>query len=104
MPEGNDEITEMLLRNERSNKAGIVIPGDDSDAVSEHPVYDDAALLAASFTNAEKEEGDMVLEEMKIDSDENDYIHDVAPDVIAKMSLEELDRYNKLYQDIQRHL
>ena len=30
--EGNDEITEMLLRNERINKekAGIVTPGDDS--------------------------------------------------------------------------
>ena len=42
-----------------------MIPGDDGDAISEQPVYDDAALLAASFTNAEKEEGDMVLEEMK---------------------------------------
>ena len=34
-PEGNDEITEMLMRNERSNKAGIVIPGDDSDNKSD---------------------------------------------------------------------
>ena len=74
-----------------------IVFGDDSDAISEQPV---AALLAASFTNAEKEEGDMVVEEMKNDSDENDYIHDVTPDVIAKMSLEELDKYNKLYQDL----
>ena len=53
--EGNDEITEMLLRNERINKekAGIVrvTPGDDS------------------FTNSEREEG-----EMENDSDENDDI------------------------------
>ena len=34
-PEGNDEITEMLMRNERSNKAGIVIAGDDSDNKSD---------------------------------------------------------------------
>ena len=35
--EGNDEITEMLLRNERINKekAGIVTPGDDSFTNSE---------------------------------------------------------------------
>ena len=52
-PEGNDEITEMLLRNERINKekAGIVTPWDDS------------------FTNSEREEG-----EMENDSDENDDI------------------------------
>jgi len=51
--EGNDEITEMLLRNERINKekAGIVTPGDDS------------------LTNSEREEG-----EMENDSDENDDI------------------------------
>ena len=51
--EGNDEITEMLLRNERINKekAGIVTPWDDS------------------FTNSEREEG-----EMENDSDENDDI------------------------------
>ena len=51
--EGNDEITEMLLRNEGINKdkAGIVTPWDDS------------------FTNSEREEG-----EMENDSDENDDI------------------------------
>ena len=53
--EGNDEITEMLLRNERisKEKAGIVTvtPWDDS------------------FTNSEREEG-----EMENDSDENDDI------------------------------
>ena len=51
--EGNDEITEMLMRNERINKekAGIVTPWDDS------------------FTNSEREEG-----EMENDSDENDDI------------------------------
>ena len=49
--EGNDEITEMLLRNERINKekAGIVTPGDDSLEM--------------------REEG-----EMENDSDENDDI------------------------------
>ena len=52
--EGNDEITEMLLRNERSNKekAGIVTPGDDSFTISKM-----------------REEG-----EMENDSDENDDI------------------------------
>ena len=68
-PEGNDEITEILLRNERSNKAGIVIPGDDSDAIAEQHCYDDVALSAASFTNAERGEGD--VEERENDSDEN---------------------------------
>ena len=80
-PEGNDEITEMLLRNERSNKAKILIPrddsdsdnkSDDSDAIAEKPGNDDAALLAASFTYAERDEG--YVEEMENDSDENDDI------------------------------
>ena len=123
--EGNDEITEMLLRNERSNKdkAGIVIPGDDSDsdnksddsdAIVEQPGYDDAALLAASFTNAERDDDE--VEEMEDDSDENDDIPtikvggedyditDVTPDVIAKMSSEELDKYNQLYQDFYKDM
>ena len=124
-PEGNDEITEMLLRNERSNKdkAGIVIPGDDSDsdnksddsdAIVEQPGYDDAALLAASFNNAERDDDE--VEEMEDDSDENDDIPtikvggedyditDVTPDVIAKMSSEELDKYNQLYQDFYKDM
>ena len=121
-PEGNDEITEMLLRNERSNKdkAGIVIPGDDSDSdnksddsEAEQPGYDEAALLAATFTNTGREEE---VEEMDDDSDENDDIPtikvggedyditDVTPDVIAKMSSEELDKYNQLYQDFYKDM
>ena len=76
--EGNDEITEMLLRTEWSNKAGIVTPSDsdnksdDGDAIAEQPGYDDNALLAASFTYAEREEGG--AEEMKNGTDENDDI------------------------------
>ena len=122
-PEGNDEITNMLLANERSNKdkAGIVIPGDDSDSDNksddsdaEQPGYDEAALLAATFTNTEREEDE--VEEMDDDSDENDDIPtikvggedyditDVTPDVIAKMSSEELDKYNQLYQDFYKDM
>ena len=121
-PEGNDEITEMLLRNERSNKdkAGIVIPGDDSDSDNksddsdvEQPGYDEAAILAATITNTERDDG---VEEMEDDSDDNDDIPtirvggedyditDVTPDVIAKMSSEELDKYNQLYQDFYKDM
>ena len=120
-PEGNDEITEMLLRNERSNKdkAGIVIPGDDSDSDKsddsdvEQPGYDEAAILAATITNTERDDG---VEEMEDDSDDNDDIPtirvggedyditDVTPDVIAKMSSEELDKYNQLYQDFYKDM
>ena len=120
--EGNDEITEMLLRNERSNKdkAGIVIPGDDSDSDNksddsdaEQPGYDEAAILAATITNTERDDG---VEEMEDDSDDNDDIPtirvggedyditDVTPDVIAKMSSEELDKYNQLYQDFYKDM
>lgn len=120
--EGNDEITEMLLRNERSNKdkTGIVIPGDDSDSDNksddsdvEQPGYDEAAILAATITNTERDDG---VEEMEDDSDDNDDIPtirvggedyditDVTPDVIAKMSSEELDKYNQLYQDFYKDM
>ena len=120
--EGNDEITEMLLRNERSNKdrAGIVIPGDDSDSdnksddsEAEQPGYDEAAILAATITNTERDDG---VEEMEDDSDDNDDIPtirvggedyditDVTPDVIAKMSSEELDKCNQLYQDFYKDM
>ena len=121
-PDGNDEITDLLLRHERSNKdKAVVIPGDDSDSdnrsddsEAEQPGFDEAALLAATFNNVDKDEDE--VEEMEDDSDENDEIPtirvggedyditDVTPDVIAKMSSEELDKYNQLYQDFYKDM
>ena len=123
----NDEITDLLLRHERTNKDKVVIPGNDSDSEDksddsdvENPgdgVDRDAALLAATFANniADEDEDDAV-QEMDEDSDDNDDIPtinvggeeyditDVTPDVIAKMNAEEMDKYNQLYQEFYKDM
>ena len=123
----NDEITDLLLRHERTNKDKLVIPGNDSDSEDksddsdvENPgdgVDRDAALLAATFANniADEDEDDAV-QEMEDDSDDNDDIPtinvggeeyditDVTPDVIAKMNAEEMEKYNQLYQEFYKDM
>jgi len=119
----DDEINNLLLRHEkRPNKDKVVIPGDDSDSDNRsddsdvEPTNDDeAALLAATFPVNEKDDDDEV-EVMDDDSDENDDIPtinvggedydltDVTPDVIAKMSPEEMEKYNQLYQDFYKDM
>ena len=123
----NDEITDLLLRHERTNKDKLVIPGNDSDSEDksddsdvENPgdgVDRDAALLAATFANniADEDEDDAV-QEMEEDSDDNDDIPtinvggeeyditDVTPDVIAKMNAEEMEKYNQLYQEFYKDM
>ena len=123
----NDEITDLLLRHERTNKDKLVIPGNDSDSEDKSDDSDventgdgvdrDAALLAATFANniADEDEDDAV-QEMEEDSDDNDDIPtinvggeeyditDVTPDVIAKMNAEEMDKYNQLYQEFYKDM
>jgi len=119
----DDEINNLLLRHEKKpNKDKVVIPGDDSDSDNRsddsdvEPTNDDeAALLAATFPVNEKDDDDEV-EVMDDDSDENDDIPtinvggedydltDVTPDVIAKMSPEEMEKYNQLYQDFYKDM
>jgi len=119
----DDEINNLLLRHEKKpNKDKVVIPGDDSDSDNRsddsdvEPTNDDeAALLAATFPVNEKDDDDEV-EVMDDDSDENDDIPtinvggedydltDVTPDVIAKMTPEEMEKYNQLYQDFYKDM
>ena len=123
----NDEITDLLLRHERTNKDKLVIPGNDSDSEDKSDDSDventgdgvdrDAALLAATFANniADEDEDDAV-QEMEEDSDDNDDIPtinvggeeyditDVTPDVIAKMNAEEMEKYNQLYQEFYKDM
>ena len=122
----DDEITNLLLRHERTNKdkgLGPLIPGEDSDSdnrsddsEAEMPGDDEAALLAATFANTERGEEEEAVEVMEDDSDENDDIPtisvggeeyditDVTPDVIAKMTSDEMDKYNQLYQDFYKDM
>lgn len=123
----NDEITDLLLRHERTNKDKLVIPGNDSDSEDKSDDSDvenagdgvdrDAALLAATFANniADEDEDDAV-QEMDEDSDDNDDIPtinvggeeyditDVTPDVIAKMNAEEMEKYNQSYQEFYKDM
>ena len=123
-----DEITDLLLRHERTNKdKSVVIPGNDTDSDDKSDDSDventgdgvdrDAALLAATFTtNTVEDDDDDNVEVMDDDSDENDDIPtinvggeeyditDVTPDVIAKMSAEEMEKYNQLYQEFYKDM
>lgn len=122
----NDEITDLLLRHERTNKDRVVIPGNESDSEDKSDDSDvensgdgvdrDAALLAATFATNTVEDDDDDVEVMEDDSDENDDIPiinvggeeyditDVTPDVISKMSAEEMEKYNQLYQDFYKDM
>jgi len=126
----DDEITSLLLRHERTNKeksaTGIVIPGDDSDSDNRSDDSDmeqgqdnvdrDAAILAAEFAGNEfkEEEEDVGVMEDESDGDddiptisvggEEFAITDVTPEIIAKMTTEEMEKYNQLYQDFYKDM
>jgi len=126
--EPDDEITNLLLRHERQKGAGGAVAGlgaaDDSDSdnrsddsddggmgLMQDGVDRDAALLAATFASAEREDNVEDVEVMDDDSDEADdiptikvggeefEITDVTHEIIARMTPEETERYNQLYQD-----
>ena len=122
----NDEITDLLLRHERTNKDKVVIPGNESDSEDKSDDSDvenlgdgvdrDADLLAATFATNAADDDDDEVEEMDDNSDENDDIPtinvggeeyditDVPPDVIANMSSEEMEKYNQLYQEFYKDM
>jgi len=129
--EPDDEITNLLLRHERQKGAGGAVAGlgagdesdsdnrsDDSDDGGMGGMQDgvdrDAALLAATF--AEREDVMEDVEVMEDDSDEADdiptikvggeeyEITDVTHEIIARMTTEETERYNQLYQDFYKDM
>merc|ERR1712080_81576 len=122
--EPDDEITNLLLRHERTNKVQAVIPGqddsdsdnksDDSDVEDNDTVERDALLLAQRFNEDAMDEDDGVGEMDDDDDDDelpmvkvgNDEIivTDVTKEDIARMTTEEMDRYNQVYQDFYSHM
>jgi len=127
--EPDDEITNLLLRHERqktgpTNVQGLNDGGDsDSDNRSDDSDADggladgverDAALLAASFAGGAEEPEE--VEVMEEDSGEDDDIPtirvgqeefditDVTHDIIARMTTEETEKYNQLYQDFYKDM
>jgi len=128
----DDEITNLLLRHEKTNKeksaggGGIVIPGDDSDSDNRSDDSDmeqgqdnvdrDAAILAATFAGNDFKEEEEDVGVMEDDSDGDDDIPtinvggeeyditDVTTEVIAKMTTEEMEKYNQLYQDFYKDM
>lgn len=126
----DDEITSLLLRHEKTNKekgtGGIVIPGDDSDSDNRSDDSDmeqgqdtvdrDAAILAASFAGNDFKEEEEDVGVMEDDSEEGDDIPtinvggeefditDVTTEVIARMTTEEMEKYNQLYQDFYKDM
>jgi len=126
----DDEITSLLLRHEKTNKekgaSGIVIPGDDSDSDNRSDDSDmeqgqdtvdrDAAILAAEFASNDFKDDDEDVGVMEDDSDGDDDIPtinvggeefditDVTTEIIAKMTTEEMEKYNQLYQDFYKDM
>lgn len=134
VPEPDDEITNLLLRHERSQKVGAggvvaSLGGDPNDSDSDNRSDDsgdeggalpdgldrDAALLAANFAGNDMDDVEGV-EVMDDDSGEDDDIPtiqvggeeyditDVTHEIIAKMTTEETERYNQLYQDFYKDM
>lgn len=126
----DDEITSLLLRHEKTNKekgaSGIVIPGDDSDSDNRSDDSDmeqgqdnvdrDAAILAAEFAGNDFKDEEEDVGVMEDDSDGDDDIPtinvggeefditDVTTEIIAKMTTEEMEKYNQLYQDFYKDM
>jgi len=126
----DDEITSLLLRHEKTNKekggSGVVIPGDDSDSDNRSDDSDmeqdgdnvdrDAAILAAEFASNDFKQDDEDVGVMDDDSDGEDDIPtinvggeefditDVTTEIIAKMTTEEMEKYNQLYQDFYKDM
>jgi len=123
--EPDDEITNILLRHERINKSQAVVPGqedsdsdnksDDSDMEEDNDTVErDAMLLAQRFNESPVDEGDVgVMEDDDDDDDELPSVRvgneevtitDVTEEVISKMTADELDRYNQVYQDFYSNM
>jgi hypothetical protein len=130
--EPDDEITNLLLRHERSQKAGpgAAELGDAVDSDSDNRSDDsdveggglgdgmerEAAMLAATFAGNDRDETNDDVEMMDDDSGEDDDIPvvrvggeefdltDVTPEIIARMSTEEMERYNQLYRDFYKDM
>jgi len=121
----DDEINNLLLKHERSNKQqAAIIPGQedsDSDARSdesdpeeqEDTVERDALLLAQTFASQEtKDDGVEVMDDDDEDDDiptvmvggEDIDITDITPDIIARMTTEEMERYNQVYQEFYKDM
>eukprot|EP00090_Calanus_glacialis_P008896 TRINITY_DN17212_c0_g1_i1.p1 TRINITY_DN17212_c0_g1~~TRINITY_DN17212_c0_g1_i1.p1 ORF type:complete len:432 (-),score=192.81 TRINITY_DN17212_c0_g1_i1:117-1412(-) len=126
----DDEITSLLLRHEKTNKekgaSGVVIPGDDSDSDNRSDDSDmeqgqdnvdrDAAILAAEFAGNDFKDEEEDVGVMEEDSDGDDDIPtinvggeefditDVTTEIIAKMTTEEMEKYNQLYQDFYKDM
>jgi len=122
----DDEINNLLLKHEKSNKqqAGL-LPGagddSDSDARSDDSEPDDhadtverdALLLAQTFANQEKDDDVEMMDEDDDDDDdipavlvggEEIDITDITPDIIAKMTTEEMEKYNQVYQEFYKDM
>lgn len=121
----DDEINNLLLKHERKNtqQTSNHIPGqedsdsdarsDESDPEEHDTVERDAMLLAQTFANQDKEED--VVEVMEDDDDDDDIptvmvggeevdITDITPDHIAKMTSEEMERYNQVYSEFYKDM
>eukprot|EP00088_Acartia_fossae_P069830 TRINITY_DN9208_c0_g2_i1.p1 TRINITY_DN9208_c0_g2~~TRINITY_DN9208_c0_g2_i1.p1 ORF type:complete len:460 (+),score=190.80 TRINITY_DN9208_c0_g2_i1:108-1487(+) len=126
----DDEINNLLLKHERRNtqQQAAVVPGagggggddsdsdarsDESDPEDQDTVERDAMLLAQTFANQDKEED--VVEVMDDEDDEDDIptvmvggeevdITDITPEHIAKMTTEEMEKYNQVYQEFYKDM
>merc|ERR1712098_149060 len=98
----DDEITSLLLRHERTNKeksaTGIVIPGDDSDSDNRSDDRDMEQGQDNVGVMEDESDGDDDIPTISVGGEEFD-ITDVTPEIIAKMTSEEMEKYNQLYQD-----
>ncbi|XP_023323654.1 general transcription factor IIE subunit 1 [Eurytemora carolleeae] len=120
----DDEINNLLLKHERSNKQQTaLIPGqedsdsdnrsDESEPEDQDTVEREAILLAQTFANQENK--DDIVDVMDSDDDDDDMptvlvggeeivITDITPDIIAKMTTEEMERYNQVYQEFYKDM
>jgi len=121
----DDEINNLLLKHERRNtqQATSLVPGqedsdsdnrsDESDPEDQDTVERDAMLLAQTFANQDKDED--VVEVMEESGDEDDIptvmvcgeevdITDITPDHIAKMTTEEMEKYNQVYSEFYKDM
>eukprot|EP00095_Tigriopus_kingsejongensis_P007747 maker-scaffold815_size93432-snap-gene-0.15 protein:Tk07747 transcript:maker-scaffold815_size93432-snap-gene-0.15-mRNA-1 annotation:"general transcription factor iie subunit 1-like" len=106
----SDEITSLLLRHEkRDSQPTYVPPGSDSDNKSDDSDIEDVSKLeqAANPNNEEVEmmsdEDDGELPTVKV-AGEDVTVTDVNEELIAKMTVEEKERYTQVFQDFYSHM
>jgi len=121
----NDEINNLLLKHEKKNTqqtsshvAGLDdsdsdARSDESEAEDQDTVERDAMLLAQTFANQEKEEETVEIMEESDDDDDiptvmvgGDQIDvtDITPEHIARMTQEEMDKYNHVYSEFYKDM